>query len=609
MTKYKPYEFREEDAYNFARHVGVEVKPHNRELFFKICPYCRPRATKDNVRSFSINLETGQFKCLRASCGVQGNMITLSKDFDFSLGNEVDEYYRPKRRFRKMKTPEKPIAPKPEAITYLTGRGISEEVIKKYQITVQTNSPNILVFPFFDEKGKLQFVKYRKTDYDKEKDSNKEWCEANTKPILFGMFQCNDKFDRLIMTEGQMDSLSVATAGYENATSVPTGAKGFTWVPYCWDWISRFDEIVVFGDFEKGCISLLDELKIRLKSKIKHVREEDYKDCKDANEILQKYGVEQIRKCIENAKVVPIERVIELADVKNVDIFKLEKLKTGIRNIDRLLYGGLPFGGVHLVSGKPGEGKSTLASQIMINALSQGYKCFAYSGELPNYLFKAWMDFQIAGPHHIFEYQNQYGDTNFNVSNTNRELIADWYRGKAFLYDNRVIDGDEKESLIKTVENVVKQYGVRVVLLDNLMTAIDLEVGQNSDKYERQSEFVKRLSRLALRYNLIIILVAHKRKNNFSTNENDEVSGSGDITNLALITIAYEKNKDLSSDQRLCKVSKNRLFGKVNTDGWILEFNEKSKRIYGAGDDVNVDYGWNKQNDGFYEAEEETPFD
>lgn len=607
--KYKPYEFKEQDAYDFARHVGAEIKERNRELFFKICPYCKPKATRDNVRSFSINLETGQFKCLRASCGVHGNMITLSKDFDFSLGNEIDEYYRPKRQFRKMRTPEKPIEPKPEAITYLTGRGISEEVIKKYQITVQTNSPNILVFPFFDENGKLQFVKYRKTDYDKERDNNKEWCEANTKPILFGMFQCNDKFDRLIMTEGQLDSLSVATAGYENATSVPTGAKGFTWVPYCWDWISRFDEIIIFGDYEKGHISLLDELKIRLKSKIKHVREEDYKDCKDANEILQKYGVEQIRKCIENARAVPIERVIELADVEDVDIFKVEKLKTGISQMDRLLYGGLPFGGVHLISGKPGEGKSTLASQIMINALSQGYKCFAYSGELPNYLFKAWMDFQIAGPHHVIEYQNAFGDTNYNISKTNRELIAIWYRGKAFLYDNRAIDGDEKESLIKTVENVVMQYGVRVVLLDNLMTAIDLEVARNSDKYERQSEFVKRLSRLALRYNILILLVAHKRKNNFSTNENDEISGSGDIANLALITIAYEKDKELDDSQRLCKISKNRLFGKTNTNGWVLEYNEKSKRICGARDDVNVDYGWNVQNDGFYEVDEDTPFD
>ena len=225
-------------------------------------------------------------------------------------------------------------------------------------------------------------------------------------------------------------------------------------------------------------------------------------------------------------------------------------------------------------------------------------------------MFKAWMDFQIAGPHHVIEYQNAFGDTNYNISKTNRELIASWYRGKAFLYDNRAIDGDEKESLIKTVENVVMQYGVRVVLLDNLMTAIDLEVARNSDKYERQSEFVKRLSRLALRYNILILLVAHKRKNNFSTNENDEISGSGDIANLALITIAYEKDKELADSQRLCKISKNRLFGKTNTNGWVLEYNEKSKRICGARDDVNVDYGWNTQNDNFYEIDEneENPF-
>lgn len=602
------YEFKVQDAYDFARHVHAQVNEHNGELFFKTCPYCNPRPTRDNIKSFSINLSTGQFKCLRASCGVHGNMITLSKDFDFSLGNEVDEYYRPKRQFRKIKTPEKPIEPKPEAVTYLTSRGISEEVIKKYQITVQTNNPNILVFPFYDEKGSMQFVKYRKTDFDKNKDNNKEWCEANTKPILFGMYQCNDKFDKLIITEGQIDSLSVATAGYDNAVSVPTGAKGFTWVPYCWDWINKYDEIIVFGDYEKGHISLLDELKTRFKSGVKHVREEDYKDCKDANEILLKYGAEQIKKCIENAVDVPINKVVELADVEDVDIFKLEKLKTGIHELDKLLYGGLPFGGVILISGKPGEGKSTLASQIMNNSLKQGYKCFAYSGELPNYLFKAWSDYQIAGPQHILEYKNKFGDTNYNISNTNRALISEWYRGQYFLYDNRSIDGDEKESLIETIESVIMRYGVRVILLDNLMTAIDLEEVHGDDKYERQSLFIKRLSRIALKHNVIIILVAHKRKNNFSKNENDEVSGSGDITNLALVTLAYEKDKDISESQRILKVSKNRLFGKVNTNGWILEFDEKSKRIYGYGDDLNVDYGWSAQDDNFIETEE-TPFD
>ncbi len=602
------YEFKEQDAFGFAKHIHARTREHNGELFFRLCPYCNPRPSRDNLSTFSINLKTGQFKCLRASCGVSGNMLTLSKDFDFSLGSEVDEYYRPRRQFRKMKTPCKPIEPKPEAVSYLNGRGISEDVIKKYQITVQTQHPNILVFPFLDAAGQMQFVKYRKTDFDREKDKNKEWCEPNCRPILFGMAQCNNKFDKLVVTEGQIDSLSVAEAGIENAVSVPTGAKGFTWIPYCWDWINRFEEVIVFGDHEEGRITLLDELTARLKCTVKHVLEEDYRGCKDANEILQKYGVEQVRVCVKNAVAVPLKSVVDLAEVENVDIFKLPKLQTGIRQLDRLLYGGLPFGGVVLISGKPGEGKSTFASQTLINALYQGHKCFAYSGELPNYLFRSWIDFQLAGRNHITEYQNKWGDRNYTLSDANRGLIADWYRGKCFLYDNRIVEGDEKESILKTVEDVVLQYGTKVVLLDNLMTALDLEGWDAFDKYERQSLFVKKLSRIALKYNVLILLVAHKRKNNFTTNENDEISGSGDISNLAMITLAYEKGKELQLMQRLLKVSKNRLFGKTETKGFVLDFDEKSKRIYGDGDDLDFDYGWDKFSDGWIDWEFETPF-
>lgn len=601
------YEFKQQDAYDFARHVNAKTSIKGNEMFFASCPYCHGKGNR-NERSFSINLKTGQFKCFRSSCGITGNMITLAKDFDFSLGFQFDEYYRPKKQYRTFKKPEKPIEPKPEAIQFLESRGISEAVAARYQITVQSNKPNILVFPFFDDKGNIISVKYRKTDFDREKDSSKEWFEKNTKLILFGMHQCNLENKTLIITEGQIDSLSVAEAGIENAVSVPSGSKGFTWIPHCWNWINEnFDTIIVFGDCEKGHITLLDDIKRRFKLKIKHVREEDYKDCKDANEILQKYGKEQVKYCIENSSPLPIADVISLADVQDVDVFKLEKLKTGIYQLDKLLYGGLPFGGVHLISGKAGEGKSTLASQIIVNAREQGYKCFCYSGELPNYLFKAWMDFQVAGTR-SFEYQNQWHDINYNISEVNRKIISEWYRDYMWLYDANMLD-DESEhiGLLKTAEKMILQYGCRVILLDNLMVALDGEQISGYDKYDSQGRFVKRLAVMARQYDVCILLVAHKRKNNFSNNINDEIMGSSDIANLAMITLAYERGDDVPGEKRLLKVAKNRLFGKLNNAGWELGFDERSKRIYGDGDNLNKQFSC-FLSDGFEEINTETPW-
>ena len=140
------YEFNPDHAFSFANSQGIKTKIKGRELHFMDCPYCHGGGHKDKY-SFSINLDTGQFKCLRASCGVTGNMLTLSRDFDFSLGNETDEYYRPKRKFRHMKTPEKPFVPKEPAVKYLESRGISKRTAEKFEITSHKDNNKILVFP------------------------------------------------------------------------------------------------------------------------------------------------------------------------------------------------------------------------------------------------------------------------------------------------------------------------------------------------------------------------------------------------------------------------------------------------------------------------------
>ena len=66
------YDFRSDDAFAFAREQGIKAKIKNGELHMYDCPYCHGAGHGDKY-TFSINLSTGQFKCLRESCGVTGN--------------------------------------------------------------------------------------------------------------------------------------------------------------------------------------------------------------------------------------------------------------------------------------------------------------------------------------------------------------------------------------------------------------------------------------------------------------------------------------------------------------------------------------------------------
>ena len=571
------YDFKSKDVFDFASFIGAETKQKGNELFFKYCPQCHGGGNDKDT--FSVNLQTGAFKCFRASCDYHGHFVELARDFGYKLEDEQQRKYR--------HLPQPKIESKPKAIEYLESRGISAEVAKRYKITTQTNNENILVFPFYDDQGVLQFVKYRKTNFDKRFDKNKEWCEAETMPILFGMAQCED-FTRLVITEGQIDSLSLATCGIKNAVSVPTGALGFTWLANCWDWVNKFQEVVVFGDYEKGKITLIETLEKRLQMKVKCVRPEDYLCEKDANDILRKYGKEAIIHAVENAELREVKYVKRLATVEAVNLRDLPKIKTGIRPLDRVC-GGLLRGHVVLLSGKRGEGKSTLMSQLVAEAIEQDNAVFVYSGELPNYHFKNWLDLQIAGANHICTVRNEYNDEEYYLTDECIKKINAWYYDKAFIFDNSAVSDDEYEGLIKVMVDAICRYDIKLVCIDNLMTAMDSD--PNTDIYRQQSAFVKNLEKLAQQYDVAIILVAHPKKTNAAF-DNDTVSGSSDITNAVSFVFNYQRADDGDECDSYLMVTKNRMNGKLMTgDNAIpLYYSEKSKRISADPNEVK-EYG------------------
>ena len=599
------YQFNADDAKRFGREQHIKYKTVGNELRFSRCPYCQNRTNDKDT--FSISLDTGQFKCLRASCGAKGNMITLAHDFGFSLGRDVDEYYNSRKAFRSFRNFPRPVSKEP-AVAYLEGRGISAEVTKDYGITTQNEHDNVLVFPFFDDAKQLQFVKYRKTDFDKDKDKSKEWCEANCKPILFGMDRCDsDQSKVLVLTEGQIDSLSVVEAfqGEVNAVSVPTGAKGFTWVPYCWDFLCQFDELIVFGDYERGSISLLEEMKRRFSGTVKHVRPKDYNDCKDANDLLRKYGKDAVVEAVENAVPVEDPRIKEVADIRRVNTADMERIGSGFTQVDAKL-GGFYFGQLIIITGERGLGKSTLASQFMTRALQQGHKVFAYSGELQDFIFKEWVERQIAGAENINAKKDGTGFCDYRINYQVAGDIENWYRGRFYCYDNSAVN-DENEDLLETVGKAFKQYECRVVFIDNLMTAIDDNM--TSDIYRQQTKFVRKLAEMAKQYNIIIFLVVHPRKSQGYTKsfQNDDVAGSGNITNLADTILNYTKPKedDGAPDpaERILQITKNRLHGRTDFKGIRLWFEESSKRVTEVQGRFDWELGW--ENHDFVEIEDE----
>lgn len=577
-----PYILNQSDIHGLAQSLGIQTVKKGDELFFRHCPYCQGGAQHDK-ETFSVNLETGLFKCFRSSCGAQGHFVKLARDNGYKLDMGDDDR---RKTYRALPQKPKP-APTSPAVAYLESRGISAATAEIYGITTQKEHSNILVFPFYDGDGVLRYVKYRKTDFDRSRDKNKEWCEGDAMPILFGMNCCTGS-GSLVITEGQLDSLSLAEAGIPNAVSVPNGAMGMTWIENCWDWLMGYSEIVIFGDNEHGAITLVDRIAERIPKPIRVVQREDYYGEKDANDILRRYGKQPLIEAVVNARELVTQHVKELADVKPVDIAELPRIYTKVPEIDRII-GGMFYGQVILLTGKRGEGKSTFMSQIIADALEQDIRTLAYSGELPDYHFKLWLDMQLAGAANLEKFTNQYGDEVYRLPEHTARRISEWYRGRMYLYDNNAIADDESEctELLDTIELAIQRHGIRFVCLDNLMTALDVEL--DKDIYRAQSKFLKRLKRIAVRYNVVILLVAHPKKTKDAV-EIEDISGSGDISNRVDVVMAYSRGDGEGTGS--VRIFKNRLTGKKTTgDGIALRYSASSKQItsFGSG---RKSYSW-----------------
>ena len=403
---------------------------------------------------------------------------------------------------------------KTQVYEYFKKRKISPHTID--YADVRQDGEGNAVFNYYDTNDVLTMVKYRPSRKVK-KGENKCWCQkgADTTPLLFNMNRINTTVP-LLICEGEPDCLSAIEAGFTNAVSVPLGSTNFHWIEENWDFLEQFSSIVICSDNDEAGLKMQKECIYRLGSWRTKVVEvpQLYVDettnqrysVNDLNEVLYYFGKEKVMEIILDAKDSPVPGVVDFADIEDIDLDALDGIPTGLPNLDRYLM-KLFYGTLNIVTGINGSGKSSFLNQVICQCLDRGENAYLFSGELPNFQAKNWLNFIFAGQRNVKECQ--YNDSVFyKVTPEAKRAISEFYRGRLYIRQ----DGESNKSadLLKSMEDSVRKYGTKLLILDNL-TAINLESNDNN-KYDKQADFIMDLIAFAVKFNVVVILVVHPHK-------------------------------------------------------------------------------------------------
>ena len=561
---------------------GDEITP-------KYCPVCGGGNNNDEY-TFGLNFKKHVYNCHRGSCTAgKGTFKQLCDRF----GVEADYYTERHGKGLKKEISEpykKPtkqlLTPTEEVLKYFLKRGIGSDIVEKYVSAAIFNNGTVAAFKF-TYHGEHVFTKFRNIFYKKGDKQAKEVPEKDGKPVLWNIDNI-DYSKPVILTEGMIDALSVIQAGFDNVVSVPMGCNNFKWVDLCWEEIQKINEWVLYMDNDEAGYKMQKEL-------LNKFSEDKYKfsivehELKDANEELVEFGPEIVKLFIDNAKKVPLDGVIDISEIETTDISKLDRVETGNNAIDMAM-GGYLFPSLNVWSGQRAAGKSTMLYQTLIPALEKDYNVFIYTGELDAGMFKLWFYNQIATERHLeVKVDHIRRKQNYRVNDAAIKAIDEWIKGKIWIFDNRI--GNDKDEIISRMKEAYKRYNCKLFVLDNLTVMRSKGV---ENKYEAQSELTDELRQFAINTNSCVNLVVHPRKGNNKMFDNDDVGGSGDITNLAFNVIyvrRVEKEDDLtetelkeasetglSSVNSIVQVTKNRVFGETSKS--YMAYDPRSKRFY-----------------------------
>jgi twinkle protein len=457
----------------------------------------------------------------------------------------------------------------------LPKRKLAEETCKKWGYVVgEMNGKTVQIANYRDDDGSLvaQKVRFANKDFTLLGD-------AKAIP-LYGQHLWRDKGKMVVVTEGEIDALSVSQVQHNKwpVVSLPNGAQGAKKaLMRSLQWLEGFDAVVLmFDDDEPGRKAVAECAPLFSPGKCKVARISGFKD---ANEALQEGKGAAIIDAIWGAKTFRPDGIVAGIDTLSV---VLEPDDVAVAHypwpdVDAFLLGLRPKELVTVTAGT-GIGKSLLCREIS-NALMGAGETVGYIAleESVKRTVQGFCSLVLNRPLHISR-----------DGVTDEAIKAAWEAtagsGRLYLYDHW--GSTDSDNLLARVRYLARGCGCRWIVLDHLSIVVS-GIG-DGDERRLIDNTMTALRSLVEETGVGMLLVSHLKRisdGKRGHEDGEQVSlghlrGSQAIAQLSDIVIALERNQqdDDHSNETTVRVLKNRHTGRTGRAG-VLTYDPETGRL------------------------------
>lgn len=197
-----------------------------------------------------------------------------------------------------------------------------------------------------------------------------------------------------------------------------------------------------------------------------------------------------------------------------VEFSKQARIPTGFKEIDKLMYGGLStVEELLLIVARTNSGKSWMCVKMMESAQQNGFPCLYYSPEMQGSFlgtrFDTWRGHFQNNLLQQGKYSQDYLDYIDKLSSQDTS---------AYVIEDK--DAEEGEINVQVLKNIVKQHGIKLLIIDGLSYMSDMK--KSDTDYTKYKNLCLDLFKLSKQFGCAVVIAMQANR---ETKENKDDKG------------------------------------------------------------------------------------